>query len=246
MSYITANYQSGPARESAGGDWRSRIAPRVILSGVEARRTGRDLLRPSQRVFTQLSKSSTLPASESGRELSRRGERASSLIGWQILERASTGLSASAAVTCTFLMAHRYDAEGSLNVSRVPTQTLKLLQSSLRDYRLLSPCSRHCAALRAGLITIAAPRLNIAVEPSGRPQSCHTDFEAPSPLKCLLFPQATKSDRDHRCVALRRWNGGGLVSQRSALGNVCRAYGAGKIALPRVERSLMGLFLRKL
>jgi hypothetical protein len=199
-------------------DWRSRVAPRVILSGVEARRTGRNLLRPSQRVFIQLSKSSMLPASESGRELSRRGGRASSLIGWQIFERVSTGLSASAAVTCTFLMAHRYDAEGSLNVSRVPTQTLRLLQSSLRDYRLLPPCSRHCAALRARLITIAAPRLNIAVEPSGRPQSCHTDFEAPSPLKCLLFPQATKSDRAQMCRTYGAWNGGGLVSQRSRVG----------------------------
>ena len=150
MSYITANGQSGPARESAGGDWRSRVAPRVILSGVEARRTGRDLLRPSQRVFVQLSKSNTLPASESGRELSRRGGRASSLIGWQIFEGASTGLSASAAVTCTFLMAHRYDAEGSLNVSRVPTQTLRLLQSSLRDYSSyrLFPALR-CASCRA-------------------------------------------------------------------------------------------------
>jgi hypothetical protein len=112
-------------------------------------------------------------------------------------------------------VASTYDAKGSLNGSRVPTQTLKLLQSSLRDYRLLSPCSRHCAALRAGLITIAAPRLNIAFEPSGRPQSCHTDFEAPSPLKCLLFPQATKSDRAQLCRTCGAWNGGGLVSQRS-------------------------------
>ncbi|MGA8013467.1 MAG: hypothetical protein WB949_13640, partial [Candidatus Acidiferrales bacterium] len=40
--------------------------------------------------------------------------------------------------------------------------------------------SRHCAAIRAGLITFAAPRLKIAVEPSRRPQKgCHTDSEAP-------------------------------------------------------------------
>ena len=172
MSYITANRQSGPARESAGGDWRSRVAPRVILSGVEARRAGRDLLRPSQRVFTQLSKSSMLPASESGRELSRRGGRASSLIGWQILERASTGLSGSAAVTCTFLMAHRYDAEGSLNVSRVPTRTLKLLQSSLRDYRLF-PALR-CASCRANYNRRSAAKHHRRTVRSSAEQSCHT------------------------------------------------------------------------
>jgi hypothetical protein len=66
-------------------------------------------------------------------------------------------------------------ARETFNANRARTSGVSDLQSSLRDYDFFSLSSRHCAALRAGLITIAAPRLNEAVQSSGRPeQGGHT------------------------------------------------------------------------
>ena len=199
MSYITANCQSGPARESAGGDWR---LPRCASRHPERSRSPADRQGSSSSLAAHIRSIVKEQHAPGQRERTRTlPPRRTSLVTNRLANFRGRVYWPFGQRRCYlyFSEASAYDAKGSLNVSRVPTQTLKLLQSSLRDYRLLSPCSRHCAALRAGLITIAAPRLNIAVEPSGRPQSCHTDFEAPSPLKCLLFPQATKSDRAQMC-----------------------------------------------
>jgi hypothetical protein len=123
-------------------------------------------------------------------------------------------------------------ARETVNANHARTSGASAAQSSLRDYGLFSHFSRHCAALRAGLITVAAPRLNDVVQPSRGPrQDCHTGAKAHDKKERLfagLKPRASTgvhSSVAEHCSRILPSSAGALSSAAAGYSGAARAFG---------------------